>query len=146
MQANGNPEPGRVLAAALVAGVLSGLPSTVHALVTGRPLLSATRAAGNLLLPAGASPRRLVAAGVAVHAALSLGWAAVLVRLLPRRHPVGWGALAGAAVAALDLGTLARRRPLLAALPLAPQVADHVAFGALVGAVGHRTRAGGRSG
>lgn len=130
-----------MVAAALVAGTLSGVPSTVHALVTGRPLLAATRAAGNLVLPADAPAGRLVAAGAAVHAVLSFGWAAVLVRVLPRRHPLVWGAVAGATIAAVDLGTVGRRRRLLAALPVAPQVADHVVFGLLVGAVVARSAA-----
>jgi hypothetical protein len=46
-----------------------------------------------------------------------------------------WGALAGLAVAGLDLGVLGRRWPRIRALPTVPQVGDHVAFGALVGAV-----------
>ena len=46
-----------------------------------------------------------------------------------------WGALGGVAIAGLDLGVLGRRWPRIRALPLVPQVADHVAFGALVGAV-----------
>jgi hypothetical protein len=46
-----------------------------------------------------------------------------------------WGALAGLAIAGLDLGVLGRHWPRIRALPTLPQVADHVAFGALVGAV-----------
>jgi hypothetical protein len=45
------------------------------------------------------------------------------------------GALEGAGIAALDLGVIApRRAPAIAALPQVPQWADHLAFGALVGA------------
>jgi hypothetical protein len=46
-----------------------------------------------------------------------------------------WGAVAGAAIAALDLGVVGRRVPAIAELPSAPQVADHVVFGAVVGAL-----------
>jgi hypothetical protein len=44
------------------------------------------------------------------------------------------------AIAALDLGVAARRFPAIAGLPRAAQVADHAAFGALVGAVVARRR------
>jgi hypothetical protein len=115
--------------AALLAGTLSGLPSTVHALARGRSPLAATRAAGVLLGRPG------VVRGAVAHAALSAAWASVLVVVLPRRREPVWGALAGLVIAALDLGLAERRWPEIAALPTAPQVADHVAFGALAGAV-----------
>jgi hypothetical protein len=130
------------LAAGAVAGILSGAPSTAHALLAGRDPLAAARAAGNLLLPAGASPEALLAAGGAAHVVLSLGWGTVLavaVRRLPL-SPLVAGAVAGGAIAALDLGILAhgplgRRWPLIRALPVWPQVADHIAFGLVTGAV-----------
>jgi hypothetical protein len=123
------------LQAALVGGTFSGAPSTVHAVLTGGDPRAAARAAGNILLPANAAGARLLAAGAGVHAVISLFWAAVLVHVLPRRRPVLCGALAGLGIAALDLGVLARRFPLIRALPAGPQWADHVAFGALVGGV-----------
>src|SRR5439155_9952326 len=97
------------LRAGTVAGVLSGLPSTLHALATGADPLAAARAAGNLLLPAEASPTALVAAGTAAHAALSMGWGTVLALAVRRtsRPPVLVGVVAGAAIAAVDLGLLA---------------------------------------
>jgi hypothetical protein len=55
-----------------------------------------------------------------------------------RRHPVVAGASAGLGIAALDLGVIAKRYPAVAALPQAPQWADHVAFGAVVGWVAAR--------
>jgi hypothetical protein len=129
-------------AAGAVAGVLSGAPSTAHAVLTGRDPLAAARAAGNLFLPAGAGPGALLAAGGVAHALLSLGWGTVLavaVRRLPL-SPVVAGAVAGGAIAALDLGVLAsgplgRRWPLIRALPVWPQVADHIAFGVVAGEV-----------
>ena len=125
-----------------VAAVVGGAPSTVHALATGRPLLATVEAAGNVVLPASAPRWALVAAAVPTHLALSLGWGAVLGVLLPGRRAIEWGAAAGLAIAALDLGTVGRLRPKVRALPQVPQVLDHVAFGAVVGAVVSARRAG----
>jgi hypothetical protein len=127
---------------AVVAGTLSGVPSTIDALLGGRSVLESTRAAGTLL------GRRSLVRGAVAHAALSVGWAAVLTAVLPRRHEPAWGALAGAGIAALDLGLARRRWPAIAALPTPPQVADHIAFGALVGSVlmlSRRAESGARS-
>lgn len=124
-----------VAVAAGVAAVASGAPSTLVALVRGDDRLQATRAAGSLVLGDDADGRALVVAGAVVHSALSLGWGAVLGALLPRRHTVIAGAVGGAAIAALDLGVIGRRFPAVRALPVVPQVADHVAFGACAGAV-----------
>jgi hypothetical protein len=123
------------LRAGTVAGALSGAPSTVYAVATRRSPFDALRAAGTLLLADDAPPGAQAAAGVIAHVAISLGWGVVLAVVLPRRRAVAWGALAGLAIAGLDLGVLGRRRPQIRALPLLPQVADHVAYGALVGAV-----------
>jgi hypothetical protein len=127
------------LRAGAVAAVLSGAPSTAHALATGRSPLDAVEAAGTLLLADDAPPSARAAAGVVAHGAISLGWGVVLAAVLPRRRTIVWGALAGLAIAGLDLGVLSRRWPRIRALPIGPQVADHVAFGALVGAVVSRT-------
>jgi hypothetical protein len=130
------------LRAGVVAGVLSGAPSTVHALATGRSPIDALRAAGTLLVGEHAPPRAQAAAGVVAHGTISLGWGVVLAAVLPRRRTVVWGALAGLAVAGLDLAVLGRRWPRIRALPTLPQVADHVAFGALVGGVVSRAGRG----
>ncbi len=132
---------GDALAAAAVAWVLSGVPSTAHALLTGRSPLEAGRAAGELL---GA---RSLTRGLVAHTGLSLGWASVMVATLPRRHRLAWGAAGGLAIAALDLGVVGRRYPSIRRLPGAPLVADHLAFGLLVAAVvrhreGNRLRPG----
>jgi hypothetical protein len=116
----------------VLAAVVSGAPSTVAALVRGDDVLAATRAAGTLL--PGRRDRPGVVAGLAAHAVLSLWWGGVLTAVVRR---VGGGAvtgaLAGAAVAALDLGVVARRYPAIRALPQGPQWADHLVFGAVVG-------------
>ena len=98
----------RVLRAAVWAAALSGIPSTVHALATGRDPLEAAYAAGTILLPGETRPQRLLAAAVPVHLGISIGW-----------------------TVALDLGLLGRLFPRIRALPVAAQLADHAAFGAI---------------
>jgi hypothetical protein len=121
----------RTLRAAAWAAALSGIPSTVHALATGRDPLEAVLAAGSVLLPRETSRTRLVVAAVPVHLAVSVGWTLVLDRAGVRT--ARGGALAGVAIAALDLGLAGRAFPRVRALPLGPQVADHAAFGAIAG-------------
>lgn len=121
--------------AGAVAAVVSGAPSTVHALATGGDPVQATAAAGSLLLRNEKRRPRLIAAAVPAHLAVSVGWGVALAAVLPRRHTAAWGALAGLAIAALDLGVVGRRFPMIAALPVGPQLADHVLYGATVGAV-----------
>jgi len=93
-----------------------------------------------MLVPGENRRGRLVAAAVPVHLALSLSWAVVLAGCLPRRTKVAGGAAAGLAIAALDLGLVARRLPRVRALPLLPQLADHAMYGATVAAVLERRR------
>jgi hypothetical protein len=121
----------RVLRAAAWAAALSGIPSTVHALATGRDPLEAARAAGTIMLPHQASPERLLAAAVPVHLAISLTWTIVLDRAGVRGALRG--GIAGLAIAALDLGVASRRFPRIRQLPLGPQLADHAAFGVIAG-------------
>jgi hypothetical protein len=116
-----------------LAAVFGGAPSTLHALVRGRDPLEATRAAGSILLPRETRTPRLVVAAVPVHLALSLGWALVLERLGLRG--AGRGAAAGLAIAAIDLGLVGRYVSRIRALPAAPQLADHVLYGTIVGFV-----------
>jgi len=72
------------LAAGTAAAVLSGAPSTLHALLTRTSPLEATLAAGTLLAPRARRPAVLLLAAVPVHVALSLGWALLLAAVLPR--------------------------------------------------------------
>jgi hypothetical protein len=123
------------LVAGAVAAVLSGAPSTLHAIATRASPLEATLAAGTLLLPRERRPLALALAAAAVHIALSLGWALLLAAILPRRRTVACATLAGLGIAALDLGVVGRRYPRIRALPQLPQVLDHIAYGASVGAV-----------
>ena len=121
----------RVLRAAAWAAALSGIPSTLHALATGRDPLETVLAAGAVVLPCETSRAKLAAAAVPVHLALSLGWTLALDRAGVRTARAG--ALAGVAIAALDLGIATQMFPRVRALPLGPQLADHAAFGAIAG-------------
>jgi len=118
-----------------VAAILSGVPSTAWALMTGADPLNAARAAGNLVLPADAPRSALLAAGALAHIAISLGWSTLLAAWLPERKTVLWGILAGALIAAFDLGLIGRWFELIAKLNLLPQLADHLAYGAIASGV-----------
>lgn len=123
--------PGRrpnLLFAAAGAALLSGLPSTTWAVLTGGDVLAATRAAGTVL--PGRRDRPGLTAGLGAHVVISWGWTAVLAAVARRRR-VGplEGAVAGLAIATLDLGIIGCRYPAIRALPSIPQWADHVAFG-----------------
>lgn len=128
------------VAAAAVAAVGSGVPSTLHALLVGTSPLDATLAAGTLLLRDETRPRRLLLAAVPAHLGISLSWGVLMGVALPQRSTVAAGALSGLAIAAFDLGVLASRFPRIHALPLWPQVADHLAYGTIVGMVVTRRR------
>src|SRR5437868_14599534 len=118
----------------LAATLLSGLPSTTWALVTGGDPLEATRAAGAMLLPGELETPPLLLAAALVHPLVSLFWALVLWLALPRRHVVLWAMTASAAIAAVDLRLIAPAFfPAVAALDFWPQLADHVAWGVSYG-------------
>ena len=121
------------LLGAIPAAILSGIPSTTHALLTRKDVLESTEAAGTLLLRNSRSRAQLVPAGAVAHLGISALWGVVLGVALPRKNAVAWGMAAGAAIAAVDLGIIGRRYERLRALALGPQVADHLAFGAIVG-------------
>ena len=117
------------------AAIVSGIPSTVHAWFSGADVMEATRAAGAMLIPATSSDVALFSSAAIVHCAISLFWATVLVRLLPRRHVVIGSLAALAAIAVLDLRIIGPLFPEVYALPFWPQFADHLAWGAAFGIV-----------
>ena len=120
----------------LAATLLSGLPSTVWALLQRSDATAATRAAGAMLLPHETRFAYLLAAAALVHALVSLGWATVLWYLLPRRQVVLWALAASAAIALVDLRLIAPAFfPAVAALDFWPQLADHLMWGAAFGQV-----------
>lgn len=122
------PRAREVAIAAAVAGTVSGAPSTLLALATGRSPLEAARAAGALLGKPG------VVRGLVAHAGITVLWTTVLATALPHGHEVAGGAVAAAGIHGLDMGVVGRRVPAIAALPQLPQLLDHLAFGASAGA------------
>ena len=73
--------------------------------------------------------------GGVAHVLITLFWTGVLATVLPKRRPVAEGLVAGAAIAALDLGVVGRRFPDIGALDAGPQVLDHLAFGVVAAVV-----------
>lgn len=126
---------GDALAAGALASVLAGVPSTLHALATGRSVFEGAAAAGSIILPGEGRTTVLVAAAVPVHLALSLGWAQVIGAVVSRRRPVAGSVACGLAIAALDLVVIGRHLPRIRALAQPPQWLDHLAYGATVGVV-----------
>jgi hypothetical protein len=127
------PLSGDAIAAGLAGAVLAGIPSTAVALARGDDVLEGARGAGAIVLRGEHSTPALLAAAVPVHLALSLGWAVVLERALPRGAEPAAGAAAGLGIAALDLLVIGRRIPAIRALPQPRQWADHLAYGLAVG-------------
>ena len=123
------------IVAGAVAGILSGVPSTLHAVLTGGDPFEPSLAAGTLLLPRESRRDLLLAAATSAHLLLSFGWAFVLTATLPRRRTIVVAPVAGLGIAALDLGVVGRRFPRIRALPVLPQIADHLAYATVVGAV-----------
>ena len=109
-----------------LATLLSGIPSTAWALITGGDPMEPTRAAGAMI----GRPDSVAAAG-AVHIVVSAFWATTLWLALPYRYTTLWALLASMAIALLDLRVIAPIFfPEVAALDFWPQFADHVMWGA----------------
>jgi hypothetical protein len=123
------------LMAAACGAALSGIPSTLYAWAIGGDLMEPTRAAGAMLIRANASDRELFWAAALVHSVVSTFWAAVLTWVLPHKRTFIWAVVAAAGIALLDLRVIGRWFAEIHALPFWPQFADHLAWGALVGAV-----------
>ena len=124
--------------ATAAATLLSAVPSTLTTVIRQRELRSAveyvrdaTRAAGTLVPPG----RPGFVRGTLVHAGISALSGELLARTLPKRHAAVWGAAAGLTLGVVNVGLIGRRFPAIAALPLLPQLADHVAFGAVFASI-----------
>jgi hypothetical protein len=131
----------RVTEAIGVAAIFSGLPSTLHAFITGDGFRSAveyvydaTCAVGTLVPPGRPGFKR----GALVHLGISAACGELLARALPQRHSVAWGAAAGLAIGVINLGMIGRKFSAIRALPIVPGLADNVAFGALFAVVADR--------
>jgi hypothetical protein len=131
-----------LLAAGWTAALLSGIPSTVYALATGADATEATRTAGAMLIPASSGLPALFAAAAVAHLTISFFWAAILVAILPRKHVIAWATTAAALIGIFDLRIIAPLFfPQVADLPLGPQMADHLMWGASLGwALAHRRK------
>jgi hypothetical protein len=124
----------RIIEATAVAAMFGGAPSTLDALRRQRDIRGAvvcardaTRAIGTLLPPG----RPSLVRGAAIHVGISVLCGEALARTLPERRSALWGAAAGLALGVVNVGMIGQRFPAIAALPLVPQLADNVAFGAL---------------
>lgn len=131
----------RIAEGTVAAALFGGAPSTLHALLSQRSVraaglyvLEATRSIGTLVPPG----RPGLARGVVAHVAISTACASVLARTLPDRGSAIWGAGAGLAIGLVNVGVIGRRFPAIRALPLVPQLGDHIAFGALFALVADR--------
>jgi hypothetical protein len=127
------------VAAALIAGFLSGLPTTQWRLVRGEEEFwgwgAAAAVAGQLVDSWGLVEAFRVPAIAIVQSGMSLLWAGVLCRLLPRRCTLIVGL--GSAFLIYQLDMLAVRL-ILGEIPetlLPSQLVEHLLFGGLVGAV-----------
>jgi hypothetical protein len=119
----------------LAATTFSGAPSTLHALLTGGDVGEATWAAGGMLISPDAPRPALFAAAALVHGSVSAFWALVAGCLLPRRHTLAWALVFSTAVGVLALQVIAPLAfPGVAALAFWPQMADHLMWGACLGA------------
>ena len=126
----------QLLYAWILATLLSGIPSTLYALLTGGDLLESTRAVGAMV-----SMPDSIAAAALVHVSVSLFWSFLLWVVLPYRHTTLSALLASAAIAFLDLRLIAPVFfPDVAALEFWPQFADHMMWGACVGLAFHYRR------
>jgi hypothetical protein len=131
----------RIVEGTVAAAMFSGAPSTLHALLSkgsvraaGAYVLDATRSIGTLVPPG----RPGLVRGAVLHMAISAACAEALARALPERRSAAWGAAAGLAIGVVNVGMIGRRFPAIRALPLLPQLADHVAFGALFAVMADR--------
>ena len=123
-----------LLAAGTAATLVSGIPSTVYAWLSGGDPLEATRAAGAMLIPAVSPLTQLLVAAAIVHVAISFFWAAILVAVLPRTHILVSATAAAALIGFVDLRLIAPLLfPEVAALAFVPQMADHLMWGASLG-------------
>jgi hypothetical protein len=120
--------------ATAVAAALSGAPSTLEAFRRRRGFRSvvtyvwdATCAVGTLVPPG----RPGFIRGALLHVATSVLCGEGLARTVPESRSVIWGAGAGLAIGVINVGVIGRRFPAIAALPLVPQLADNVVFGAV---------------
>ena len=124
------------LIAALLAGFVGVVPSTLHTIATGGDWLESINAVAAIANVENLTIGWRVSVATAIHFAISLVWASALIAILPRRQPLLWASAAGVVIAVIDLLVLAPIFfPEVASLSFWPQLADHIAWGASVGTV-----------
>ena len=124
------------LIAAMVAGLAGALPSTLYSIATGGDWLASINAVAAMVNAEQLAMAWRVSVATAIHLAISLLWATLLVAILPRRRTLLWASAAGILIAVLDLRILAPMFfPEVASLSFWPQLADHIVWGASMGAV-----------
>jgi hypothetical protein len=133
--------PIRVTAlAALLAGIIGGVPSTLYAIACSGNWLESINAIAAMANAENLSFGWRVSVATAIHFMISFVWSAALMAFLPERWTLLWASVAGAAIAVIDLLLLAPILfPEVAALSFWPQLADHVVWGGAVGAILART-------
>ncbi|MCK5405944.1 MAG: hypothetical protein KAJ37_00760 [Candidatus Krumholzibacteria bacterium] len=123
----------------MLAGLVGGFPSTLHAIASGGNWLESINAIAAIANAEGLSFGWRVSVAAAIHFTISFVWASALIAILPQRRTLLWASAAGAVVAVVDLLILAPVLiPEIAALPFWPQLADHVVWGVTVGAFAAR--------
>jgi len=132
--------------AAVPAGLLSVLPSTVWAFASGGHIWRVKEALltpGALFVGRNAWIGTQISVTIMLHGGLSLFWAGMLCAFLPKQRPVLNGMGAGFSIAVLDLLVIAQAFPAVYSLVFLhrsldsfwPWLADHLMFGAVVGMV-----------
>jgi hypothetical protein len=128
---------GDLLSAGSIATLFSGIPSTLYAVLSGTDPWQAMRAAGAMLIPADSAFPLLLMAAALVHCTISFLWAALLVLILPPEHVILSSLVSAALIGVFDLLIVGQLLDTIYALPFWPQMADHLLWGALLGAILH---------
>jgi hypothetical protein len=133
--------PNRITAlAALLAGIIGGVPSTLYAVASGGNWLDSINAIAAITNAENLSFGWRICVATVIHFTISFFWATALMAFLPQRRVLLCASAAGGAIAVIDLLLLAPILfPEVAALSFWPQLADHVVWGGAVGAVFKRT-------
>ncbi|MDB5811943.1 MAG: hypothetical protein JWN94_4065 [Betaproteobacteria bacterium] len=117
-----------------MATLFSGVPSTLFFIITGVDLWPPIQAVGEMVLPSSSEPSQIFIAAALVHGTVSVFWTLVVARILPVKHAPAYAIAASALIAVIDLRVIAPVFfPAVAALSFWPQVADHLAWGLLLG-------------
>ena len=125
--------------AALFAGLVGGIPSTLYAIASGGDWLESMNAVAAIVNAENLFIVWRVSVAAAIHFTISFVWASALLAILPHRRTLLWASASGAVIAVIDLLILAPILfPEIATLSFRLQLADHVLWGVVVGAFAAR--------